>query len=98
MKPPNVTKLLLFGAAPEQGAHVYLSSTGTLTTGALQGFPGSAFVIVVATEIKDAEAYHSSLKRIVRNALSAYPIVDVVDGGNLPFDLKAWLREHRQAL
>jgi hypothetical protein len=98
MKSPSVTKLLLLGAPHEQGAHVYLSAYGNLTTGALQGFPGGAFVIVVSQEIKEPEEYHSSLKRIVRNTLSAYPIVDVVDGGNLPFDLRAWLREHRQAL
>ena len=94
---PSVNKIIIRGGGMAS-SHVTLSSSGVLSSGAQQGFPGGAFTIQVATKIQDPEAFHSALKRIVRNSLSAYPIVDIEDGGGLPFDLKAWLREHRASL
>lgn len=96
----TVNTLILRGPSPTltPEPHVYVSSAGVLSTGDQREFPKGAFVIQVATSVTDADAFHASLTRIVRNTLSAYPIVDIQDGGGLPFDLKGWLRENRQAL
>lgn len=81
----------------EPEAHVAVSGDGILSTGAATGFPNGTFTIQVAPPV-DREAWHASLVRIVRNCLSAYAITQVEDGGGLPMDLKAWLREHRQSV
>lgn len=95
-KTPSVNKLVLRGNVGLD--HVYVSSDGVLTTGVLETYPGGAFIIRVSNTVQNQEAFHASLKRLVRNCLSAYPIVDIEDGGGLPFDLKAWLREHSKDL
>lgn len=98
-KTPSVSRLVIRGLTPRSlGSHVYVSGDGVLSTGDQQWFPNGAFIIEVSLKISKPDEFFSSLKRIVRNSLSAYPIVDIEDGGDLPFDLKAWLRDSKQDL
>jgi hypothetical protein len=95
---PNTVHTLVLRGPSDAACHVTVAADGVMTTGTLgQTFPKAAFVIQVATPT-DREAWQHSLARIVRNCLSAYPITVIEDGGGLPMDLKAWLREHRQAV